>query len=112
MGKKRNTWTIVIAVVLLVIGVGMLLQSSGMMPPFVTRILNSILNFWPVVLILLGLSMLVGKKERRSYFGGFILLLLGFAILGANLGWWTWAMVGPAAIVGIGLGLLLNAIRN
>ena len=43
-----------------------------------------------------------------SLVGGAVVLLLGLAMLGATAGWWDWAAVGAAPLIGVGIGLILR----
>ncbi len=43
-----------------------------------------------------------------SLVGGSVVLFLGLAMLGATAGWWDWAAVGAAPLIGVGIGLILR----
>jgi hypothetical protein len=67
-------------------------------------------TYWPVIIMILGLSILIGNGFRRPFGGLFIIALGGFFLLrqldvfGDN----AWDYVWPALIVLVGLSLLLR----
>jgi hypothetical protein len=57
----------------------------------------------------------MSKKEevvmkRRDVVGGTIILGIGIAMLGASAGWWDWSAVGAGALIGLGVGMVLQAL--
>ena len=68
---------------LLLIGLGVLwlLQNFGLLP---ARMWLALAQLWPVLLILLGLDMLIG---RRSTAGAVVVLLLGALVVAGSLTW-------------------------
>jgi len=70
-------------------------------------------HFWPVFLVALALTSLVGSlssSKAQAIYGGFqgCVFFLGLAVLAATSWWWPGILVvlGIAAILGIGNGLL------
>jgi hypothetical protein len=70
-------------------GVLLLLDNFGMLPP---GMWNALGQLWPVVLILLGLEMLVG---RRSFLGSLLILIVGIVVVAGSL---TWAALQATAL--------------
>lgn len=61
------------------------------------------------VLVLLGVVVRLLVPAYRRPIGGEI--ILGVVFIAVGLGWWVgWELVGPAAIIGIGLAILLGGL--
>ena len=67
-------------------------------------------TYWPVIIMILGLSILIGNRFRRPFGGLFIIALGGFFLLRQLdlLGDNAWDYVWPALIILVGLSLLLR----
>ena len=69
-------------------------------------------QFWPIALILWGISFLVGRKGTGELVTGFVLVALGAVLLGNRLGWFAfelkraWAFIWPMALIIMGIHIL------
>jgi len=71
---------------------------------------NFIARWWPVILILIGLSQLVGGGRRGSAFG---LLVIGVVFLAVQLGYLSHRVVWrfwPVLLIVVGLAMVLGAL--
>jgi len=48
--------------------------------------------------------------KRWNLVGGTTVLCIGIAMLGASAGWWGWSAVGAGALIGVGLGMVLQTL--
>jgi hypothetical protein len=76
-----------------------------------------VLEVWPFIFLGAGALVLLGVVVRllvpayRRPIGGD--LILGVVFIAIGLGWWVgWEIVGPVAIIGIGLAILLGGLRR
>ncbi|OUM84427.1 MAG: hypothetical protein BAA01_01000 [Bacillus thermozeamaize] len=101
-------------IILLVIGVTLLLDNLGFAEISLGWIFS---HFWPVILIVVGVSMMVSQKGGGMLAGG-IIALLGVLFLARNLGWWTidlswlWKVFWPLVIILIGIRILFGASQR
>ena len=67
-------------------------------------------TYWPVIIMILGLSILIGNSFRRPGLGLFFIVLGGFFLLRELnvLEYNAWEYVWPALIILVGLSLLLR----
>jgi predicted membrane protein len=77
--KLRLNAKIVIGLIILIFGIMLLLENLDVDLKF------DPLDYWPLILIVIGLSQLLQPRESRRYFGGFILLIIGGLFLANNL---------------------------
>jgi len=49
---------------------------------------------------------------RQSWLPGLILIAIGLAFLGSNLGLIRWAVIWPAALIAVGIALLARSIEK
>lgn len=47
-------------------------------------------------------------RRGSRLISGLVLVFMGVAMAGASAGWWSWAITGAAAVIGVGLGLILH----
>jgi hypothetical protein len=95
----------VLGAFLAVMGVALILAQVG-----VLRV-EEVTRFWPVALILLGLSMLQRRGAHRRLFGGFMLIVVGAWLLLKTLGLVRldpWEFLGPLILVAIGARIMLR----
>ena len=70
-------------------------------------------QFWPALLIAVGLGMVLQKGGRENLFGGVFVASLGAYFLASNLGmirfevWELW----PLAVILLGIGMIRKAMR-
>lgn len=101
---------------LILVGVGavFLLNQTGVLTVDIGDLFR---NFWPVILILVGLQGLLIQRK-----GGFwwnpVVIVVGVFFLGRNLGWFDWDIgdmmkfVGPVILIVWGLNLLFRGGRS
>jgi predicted membrane protein len=93
---------------------GLLMVAAGVM--FLLRnlgviFIDSLWNYWPVILIALGASKLFQSEGGRDNFGGSILVLIGGVFLLRNLGFlWLnpFALIGPGILIFFGIMILMR----
>ena len=95
----RLTWPIL----LIGLGVLLLLQNFGLLP---RGMWAALVPLWPVLLIVLGLDMFIG---RRSQGGAILVLLLSTLIVAASL---TWAALRAQALPAGGTQALIQTFRG
>jgi phage shock protein PspC (stress-responsive transcriptional regulator) len=59
-----------------------------------------------------GIPSASGPRPRQSLLLGLVLTLLGAILLGANTGLFSWNIVAPAALIVIGLVLLVRTVQR
>ena len=108
--KRRFTSQIFGGLILIGIGAIFLLRQLGYTDFSIGYVIS---NFWPVILILMGVQRLLGTGEEHSKgsspIGGFFFLAIGVYFLGRNLGWFDisagdfFKMFIPVMLIGGGL---------
>ncbi|MEN1759609.1 LiaI-LiaF-like domain-containing protein [Anoxynatronum sibiricum] len=94
---------------LIVLGTILLLNNLGYTTISIGWLIR---QFWPVALILWGVSFLVGRKGTGELVTGLVLVALGVTMLGNRLGWFVfemkrmWAFLWPLALIIIGINFL------
>jgi hypothetical protein len=91
MKNRRQSVSLFWPVLLIGLGLLLLLQNFGRLPPGVW---GALVPLWPVLLVVLGLDMLIG---RRSWWGGVVVALLGALIVAGAL---TWAALRASTLTG------------
>jgi hypothetical protein len=81
MDKSYRRPSLVWPLILIGAGVLFLLQNFNLLPP---GTLAALIQLWPILLILLGLDMLIG---RRSTLGAVVMLLIGVLVVAGALTW-------------------------
>jgi len=94
------------AVILIAIGALILLRNLHVIP------YTDWINFWPVVLIVIGASKLADASRTGSYTVGAVLMGIGGLFLVDNLGLLPWSVwnLWPVALIAIGIMLLVERI--
>lgn len=104
--------------VIIASGAAFLMRQSGLIHFDIGELAS---DFWPVILILIGLSGIVGGASGRgngSLLWASFMVLLGFVFLGNNLGFITWSVgelmrfAGPVALILIGMALVFKPRRK
>jgi len=91
-----------VGIVIIAVGALFLLQNLGVV------YVQEIWQFWPVILIALGISKLVENRIP----GGVILVIVGGVFLAKNLGFIygdVWSFLWPLILIGVGVSMLLRA---
>jgi hypothetical protein len=107
-GPRHGIGTAIIGIGVLVVGAVLLLENFG-----VVEAVN-LWHYWPVLLILVGISHFVRPKGSRCILSGTIWISVGSVILLSNLGyigfdiWDLW----PVVLVFVGLSLILKPFRR
>ncbi|HTO74697.1 MAG TPA: DUF5668 domain-containing protein [Thermoanaerobaculia bacterium] len=75
---------------------------------------REILRFWPVILIVLGLTRLLAPRRPEQLTGGVVLLFLGsvFLLRALHVSWFRLRSVWPLLLVLLGATLIWQAIRG
>ena len=71
-------------------------------------------TWWPAILILIGVSILIGNRFRRPV-AGLILIMIGAMFLAWELGYLevdVWHKVWPAALILLGLWIIFRPSRR
>ncbi len=97
-----------------VLGVLWLFNNLGITTISIGELIST---YWPVILIVWGLDILVQKARKRKYgevISGLVLLVLGILVLGRNVGIYEmdftvlWKLILPLFIIFVGWSLLKN----
>jgi len=99
---------LVVGILITTVGVLFLLQNLGI--PF----FDNIWDFWPVILIMLGLS-----RAASSYgwggrvWGGMLVLIGGCLLLGnLNIFYFRWSQFWPVIVVAVGISMLVKNLER
>lgn len=104
MNKNKHITRTITGLAFLVVGAAALLNAFG-----ITTFNDLFHDFWPVLVILVGFLMLINHSRRPLWpiaiiaFGG-LLQLRELEIIDFNV----WKLVGPVAIILVGISILLN----
>lgn len=90
---------IIIALFIIVVGVVLLLENMG----FIGNV--EIWEWWPVILIAVGLSQIINARKGGQSVGGIITLLVGVVFLGNNLDifYLEWSVIWPVFLILLGV---------
>lgn len=93
---------IIIALFIIIAGVALLMENMG----FINNI--HIWEWWPVILIAMGVGQLLNSGRTGQSVGGFILLFIGLVFLGNNLDifFLEWSVIWPVFLIILGLLIL------
>jgi predicted membrane protein len=96
---------VIIGLLVLLFGVLLLLRNLG----YDTGI--RLWDYWPVILILIGLRILIQPRENRQFLTATILILLGILFLLNNLDIFDfrWRNIWPIIIILVGLSIIYNS---
>ncbi len=106
--RRRGFGTAVLGIGVLAVGAILLLDNFGVVEA------EDLLAYWPVLLILVGVSHFLRPEGSRRYVAGTIFIFVGSVILLSNLGliafgiWDLW----PVILVITGLSLILKPFRR
>jgi hypothetical protein len=107
---------VVWALILIWAGLVLLADNLGMLRAmFPWRV--EFMEAWPYiflgagVLVFLGIAVRLLVPTYRRPIGGDI--ILGVVFIAVGLGWWVgWEIVGPVAVIGVGLAILVGGLRR
>ncbi|AJY75829.1 cell wall-active antibiotics response protein LiaF [Paenibacillus beijingensis] len=111
---NRLFWGLIV----IAVGAAFLMRQSGFIQFDIGELAS---DFWPLVLIVIGLSGMLGGSAgggRGSFIWAAIMIVLGLVFLGNNLGWITWSVgdvmqfSGPIVLILIGVGLIFKPRRK
>lgn len=115
-GGRRIGFGLVAGIVLLALGALFLASNLGVAQA--GSALGYATDYWPAVLILIGVWLLI-KHAFRRLFGPLTLIVVGALLLASNLDvfasffdWWNWAVVWPFVLIGVGALLLFGWMRE
>jgi len=91
-----------IALFIIIAGVVLLAKNLGYIRPV------NVWEWWPVILIAIGLGRFFRSGSSGHYVGGFILLFIGVALLGNNLDlfYMDWDILWPVFLILLGILIL------
>ncbi len=94
--------------ILIVLGVLFLLDNLGLIEA------REVIRFWPVVLIVLGVTRLFSRRRPEDRAGGLVLLFLGaiFLLRALHVSWFRMRSAWPLLLVLIGATLIWQAFRG
>jgi Predicted membrane protein (DUF2154). len=107
----RGRWTFGLCVI--AVGIVILLRNTHIVDFSLGWFLA---NFWPLLLIIWGLSYIFERRHPEGKIAGIIIAGLGLIFLGRNLGWfafdWSmfWKLMGPVFLILIGVGILTRSL--
>lgn len=96
--NQRRAASFVFPLLLVVVGVVLLLNNAGILPWTIWTALGQL---WPVILILFGLDLLLGR--RNAWLGASVAMVALIAVLGLAL-WMTYSGVGLATAASVSQG--------
>jgi predicted membrane protein len=107
-GGRRGFGTAVLGIAVLAVGVVLLLDNLGIMDS------EDVIDFWPMILVLIGLSHFLRPKGSRRYVAGSIFIFVGVIIQLSNLAYIRYDIfdLWPALLVIAGLSLILKPFRR
>ena len=105
-GASHGVSGAVMGIIILAVGALFLLQNLGVVP-----YIGDIWQFWPVILIALGIS----KLARTHWTSGIVLTIIGAVFLLNNLGYIygnVWLYIWPMILIGVGASMLLRGMEG
>ncbi len=72
--------------------------------------IHNVWEFWPVILIVIGITRLADSTDTHEKTGGAIMILVGGVLLSTSLGLLSWRVwqFWPLILIGVGLLMLFN----
>lgn len=108
MGNSCRNWSasLVIGVAAVVVGSVLMLDRFGILHAY------NIFRFWPVVLIVAGINIMLQKSKRGVLVGGGMMAMVGTILLLTQFGIIRWSQVWPVIVIGWGLLLIWDSLRS
>lgn len=97
---------LVIGLIAIFIGTIFLLDHQGIIHA------GNLWRFWPMVFIAIGVGKLFERNNPDKMIAVGTMFIIGFAFLSINFGYFHWGQVWPAALILVGLFLLLQNFRH
>ncbi len=107
----RFTGRLVVGLAIIAVGVVFLLQAFHI--PGADSLWDTMSDYWPVLLILVGISKLVNARFPNERFGGFVWTAAGLLLLAYNMNWIrfdVWNVIWPVLIILFGMRLVGRAM--
>lgn len=108
-GGPNPAGGLIIGLVVIAVGVLFLLRNVGIL------YFDDIWQYWPVVLIVIGISKLANTHSASQVTSGLILGGLGTVFLLRNLGYLygnVWAYIWPGILIAVGLSILVKHLEG
>jgi predicted membrane protein len=107
-GRRRGLGAAILGIGVLVMGVVLLLDNFGIMDS------ENVIDFWPMLLVLVGISHFLRPRGSRRYTAGSIFIFVGSVLLLSNLGYISFGIwdLWPVILVIAGLSLILKPFRR
>jgi predicted membrane protein len=107
-GGRRGFGSAVLGIGVLMVGAILLLDNLGIMNS------EDVIDFWPMLLVLVGVSHFLRPKGSRRYVAGSIFIFIGVIIQLSNLGFIGYDIfdLWPVILVIAGLSLILKPFRR
>lgn len=107
MENDRRMWsaTLIFGSGAIVIGTLLLLGQFGILDA------GKYLRLWPVIMIVIGVSGLLQPGGKGKIVGSGMLTLIGTLLLLVKLDYLTWNRAWPVAILGLGILMVIEALR-
>ncbi len=96
---------LVIGLIAIFIGTIFLLDHQGIIHA------GNLWRFWPMIFIAIGVGKLFERNNPDKMMSVGTMFIIGFAFLSINFGYFRWGQVWPAALILVGLFLLLQNFR-
>jgi predicted membrane protein len=99
---------IIIGLVILIFGILLFLRNLGY------DIGMSLWSYWPIILIILGLRIMIQPRENRQLVTGAILVLVGALLILHNLRiiHFGWGIIWPIIIILIGISIIVGHFKH
>ena len=107
-GRRRGLGAAVLGIGVLTVGLTLLLDNLGLIDS------EQVFDFWPLLLVLVGVSHFLRPKGSRRYVAGSIFIFVGLIIQLSNLGLIAYDIfdLWPVSLVIAGLSLILKPFRR
>jgi predicted membrane protein len=107
-GRRPGFGAAILGIGVVAVGIILLLDNLGIMES------ENVIDFWPMLLVLVGLSHFLRPKGSRRYVAGSIFIFIGVIIQLSNLGYIRYDIfdLWPVILVIAGISLILKPFRR
>jgi predicted membrane protein len=107
MGSECKNWnaTLIVGVSAVAIGTLFLLGQFGLIDP------GKYIRFWPVIMIVIGVSGLLQPVGKGKIVGSGMLTLVGTMLLLIKLNYLNWNQAWPILLIGLGVLMVFESLR-